>query len=365
MIAAHPASIAVNGRYRTHRITGVQRYANEIVSRIESSAEVLVPRNGKRALGHLWEQTALPFLCRRRILWCPSASGPMFYRRQVVTVHDLFALEHPEWYSQSYARWYGVMMTSLIRNALALIAVSQFTKYRLVQKLGCAPDKITVIHNGLTTGVSRTASDKIAAARRALRIPPGPYVLSLSSLETRKNLGATLAAWRLLQGRPSTTATLILAGAAPDPAIYAAQKLPIDLPKVHCTGYVPEEHLAALYSGASLFVFPSLAEGFGIPLLEAMACGVQCIASSNSSLTEVGGDMVTYVDPLQPSSIATAIEKLLHDGASPDRPFEPAIKRARLFSWDGAAAQTLNILERCAHQVSPGHLPKRYHKHAN
>lgn len=357
------SAIVVNGRYQAHRITGVQRYAHEIVSRIAPSVDLLVPRNGKGPLGHLWEQTALPALCRGRLLWSPSASGPVFYQRQVVTIHDLFAIEHPEWYSASYSNWYRVMMKSIISRAVALIAVSHYTKSRLVSVLGCDPDRITVIRNGLTTECRRTDGARIQQARAALSIPAGPYVLSLSSLEARKNLKTILTAWLALRQDVRGSATLVLAGAKPDPAVYAAQNLPQDLPNVHFTGYLPEEHLAALYSGASVFLFPSLAEGFGIPLLEAMACGVRCITSSTSSLPEVGGDVVTYVDPLNSTELAGAIHRLLNEGASPERPFEPAMERARQFCWSEAAGKTLSVLEQAAAQSELVTLSSGYPNH--
>lgn len=349
-------SIVVNGRYRVHKITGVQRYAHEITSRLDAQngkgrgtpLDVLGPVKAKGSLGHLWEQTVLPAACRGRLLYSPCASGPAFYSRQVVTFHDTFPIEHPEWYGSAYSAWHRFLIARLATECLHVIAVSEYTKSRLVHLLGCDPDQITVIHNGLTRSCERVGADKIEAARLALKLPTRNYVLSLSSLEKRKNLRTTLEAWaRVHLSLPSNT-WLVLAGPEADESVFGQQDLPIGLPRVLYTGYVAEEHLAGLYSGASLFLFPSLAEGFGLPLLEAMACGLRAITSNTTSLPEVGGDVVTYIDPLDAAALGNAIVQAFAAGANPEQPFLPAMERARHFCWDGAATRTRAVLEAAA-----------------
>jgi glycosyltransferase involved in cell wall biosynthesis len=340
-------SIAVNGRYRLHRITGVQRYAHELVSRLKPllgpKIDVIAPKSAKGAAGHLWEQTALAIASQGRLLWSPCGSGPVYYGRQVVTFHDLFPFEHPEWYSSAYAKWYRALLPRLATGPVRLIAVSEYTKSRLVKLFGRNPDDITVIPNGLTTGCTRVGADRIAAAARALRLPSRRYVLSLSSLEKRKNLRTTIKAWAHVHPQLPQDTWLILAGPEADTTVYGSQQLPIDLPRVYLTGYVPEEHLAGLYSGASVFVYPSLAEGFGLPLLEAMACGLRSITSNNSSLPEVGGDAVRYVDALDEVGLGEAIR--LELAACDGLPYLPGIERATRFSWDRAATQTWALLQ--------------------
>jgi glycosyltransferase involved in cell wall biosynthesis len=340
-------SIAVNGRYRLHRITGVQRCAHELLSRLtplfEPRIDVLTPKSARGAAGHLWEQTALAIASKGRLLWSPCGTGPVLYPRQVVTFHDLFPLEHPEWYSSAYARWYRALLPRVAKSSLHLIAVSEYTKSRLVKLLGRNPDDITVIPNGLTTGCTRVGADRVAAAARALGLPSRRYVLSLSSLEKRKNLRTTLKAWAQVHARLPADTWLVLAGPEADTNVYGGQQLPQNLPRVYYTGYVPEAHLAGLYSGASVFVYPSLAEGFGLPLLEAMACGVRSVTSNNSSLPEVGGDAVRYVDALDDVALGEAMR--LELAANDGLPYVPAIERAMRFSWDQAARQTWALLQ--------------------
>ena len=349
--ASYPkAPVVVNGRYCTQRVTGVQRYATELVSRLEGEIDLRIPRSGRGPAGHLWEQTMLPWCCEGRLLWSPNACGPLAYARQVVTFHDLFPIEHPEWYSPAYARWYGIAMRQLAGRAMHLIAVSEYTKSRMVKLLGRAPDEITVIHNGCHVGKC-AGKEEIDAAAAALHLPTRRYVLSLCSLERRKNMDLLLAAWVEAQRQLPEDLWLVLAGARPDAAVYGEQgRHAADLPRVFHTGYVPEPYLSGLYSGASLFVVPSLAEGFGLPLLEAMACGVRCLASSATSLPEVGGEAVRYFDPHDPGELARA---LVECASLPtvSGGYEPSLQQARRFSWDTAAVRTNQVLQRTAQTV--------------
>lgn len=340
------ASMVVNGRFRTQTVTGVQRYAAEIVARLSDDAEVLVPLSGRGAAGHLWEQTLLPWSCEGRLLWNPNACGPLLYSRQVVTFHDLFPVENPEWYSAAYARWYGLAMRRLAASAMHLIAVSEYTKSRLVKVLGCSPDNVTVIHNGCHVR-GRADAEQIAAAGAALKLPGRRYVLSLGSLERRKNIPALLRAWAEVQAQLPSDLWLVLAGRQPDAAVYGQQEQTPNPPRVFYTGYVPEPYLSGLYSGAELFVFPSLAEGFGLPLLEAMACGVRCLSSRGTSLPEVGGAAVRYFDPALPGDLARMLCQMLGCQPPPTEAagYEPSLEQARRFPWDTAASRTRKVLE--------------------
>ncbi len=342
------ASYTVNARFLAHRITGIQRYAREIASRLTGSPAMLAPVSGKGFRGHLWEQTVLPRLAGGRLLWSPCGAGPLLYSRQVVTFHDLFPIEHPEWYSKPYAAWYSLMFHQLAANAVHLIAVSNYTKDRIVRVLGRDPGEITVVPNGSSASARLTTPIEASRTCAALALPSSRYVLSLSSLEARKNLPSILAAWRVAQHSLPDNVWLVLAGAQADASVFGKQNLSEIPARVHFTGYVPEEHLAGLYSGASLFLFPSLAEGFGLPLLEAMNCGLRTITSNNSSLPEVGGDAAIYVDPHNVREIADAILRHLPRTNAASDPFAPALAQAARFSWHDAAQSTEEVLLRAA-----------------
>jgi glycosyltransferase involved in cell wall biosynthesis len=341
----------INARYQAHRVTGVQRYAHEIVNRLEGAPELLAPSKGRGAMGHLWEQIVLPRLAGGRLLWSPCGGGPIAYSRQVVTIHDLFPIEHPEWYSAPYARWYKLMFEQLAAKAVHLIAVSGYTRDRIVQVLRRDPSEITVVHNGPSSTTRLTSALEASKTCAALALPTRRYILSLSSLESRKNLPTILAAWREAQRHLPDNVWLVLAGQQPDASVFGKQKLEAIPARVHFTGYVAEEHLAGLYSGASLFLFPSLAEGFGLPLLEAMSCGVRSITSNNSSLPEVGADAAWYIDPLDVRGLAAAIRRHMPKENAATAPFIPALEQASRFSWSDAAQRTQDVLRRAAAAV--------------
>ena len=345
------APYVVNARFLAHRITGVQRYAREITSRLSGSPALLQPVNGKGLRGHLWEQTALARLAGGRLLWNPCAAGPLSYRPQVVTFHDLFPIEHPEWYGRGYAAWYSFLFRRLARTAVHLLAVSEYTKGRLVQLLGVDPERVTVAPNGASPALRPATTLEAARTGAALALPSRRYVLSVSSLESRKNLRGLLAAWRVAQRSLPDTVWLVLAGAQPDASVFGKQELGPAPPRVHFAGYVPDEYLAGLYSGASLFVFPSLAEGFGLPLLEAMSCGVRAVSSDRTSLPEVGGNAVTYADPLRVGDLAGAIVQTIGRECAAAAPWVPGLERAARFSWDSSARIVEAVLERAAEQV--------------
>ena len=342
----HNSNYVVNARFLAHRVTGIQRYAREIASRLSGSPQMLAPVDGKGVRGHLWEQTMLPRQAAGRLLWSPCGAGPLSYERQVVTFHDLFPIEHPEWYSKAYARWYDFMFRRLATRAIHLIAISEYTKGRIVKVLGRDPNEITVVHNGPAASTRLTGTVEAAKACAALALPSRRYILSLSSLEARKNLPAILDSWRVAQRSLPDDVWLVLAGQQASAAVFGRQQLGAIPARVHFTGYVPEEHLAGLYSGASLFLFPSLAEGFGLPLLEAMNCGLRTITSGNSSLPEVGGDAAIYVDPLNVREIAAAILRHMPKKNAAAAPFLPAIEQAGRFSWCESARRTEDVLER-------------------
>ncbi len=342
------APYVINARFLAHRVTGVQRYAREISSRLSPAPAFLAPSRGKGPRGHLWEQAALPREAAGRVLWSPCGAGPWRYGPQVVTFHDLFAIEHPEWYSPAYARWYGFLSRRLARRAVHLLAVSNYTRDRVAQLLGRDPHEITVAPNAASDSFRPVSAERAASAAAALALPSRRYILSVSSLEARKNLRGILEAWRAVQSFVPDDVWLVLAGRPADPSVFGKQTLDPIPPRVHFTGYVPDEQLPGLYGGAFLFLFPSLAEGFGLPLLEAMSCGLRAITSNTTSLPEVGGKAAVYVDPSDPRALAAAILAHFPRESAALAPFAPSLEQARRFSWDDSARKTEDVLLRAA-----------------
>ncbi len=339
------APVAVNGRYRAHKVAGQQRYANELISRMGDAVHVIEPSKPlKGARGHGWEQFTLPGSVGTSLLWSPCQAGPAFLRNQVVTFHDLFALENPEWFSTGYAWWYRQIMPRLARNSKQLIAVSEYTKERMVALLSIPSEKIRVIHSGIGEQFRPQPPEAIALMHRRLQLPSRRYVLSVSSLEPRKNVGRILEAWALAAPLLPEDCWLVLAGGKGSAGVFAGEQLDGSAPRVHLTGYVDDELLPALYAGAEAFIYPSLAEGFGFPVLEAMACGTPSLTANNSSLPEVTGDAALHVDPMSVGEIVEGLVALINSSSLRDELKGKGLHQAARFSWDRATAETLDVL---------------------
>ncbi len=228
-------------------------------------------------------------------------------------VHDLVPVRFPEWVHPRTRRMHGAKYRHAARTCNVVIVNSRYTGNDVTELLGIAPDRVHVAYPGVDE--SFRAEGKRSTLGR-------PYVLTVATLEPRKNLGTLLDAHRTLG---SDELALAVAGAAG----WGEQPV-LDAPGVVRLGYTPHEELPALYRGAAVFVYPSLFEGFGMPVLEAMACGVPCVASSHPSLDEACGDAAIRVDPNDPAAIAAGIARALADrGALAER----GLAHAAAFTW--------------------------------
>ncbi|HUT60217.1 MAG TPA: glycosyltransferase family 1 protein [Phycisphaerae bacterium] len=366
--------IAVNSRFLTQPLTGVQRYCCELLKAVERGIEsgrldsqhcrirLLCPRGPRRDPGlrrlavqplgllrsHLWEQIELPLMVGPRLLFSPGNTGPLAVRRQVVVIHDMSAFDVPAAFRTAFGRWYRWLVPRLVRRATRVVAVSEFTRSRIIHWTGVERDRVVVIRHGVDGRFAPAGSERIEQARSALGIPPGRYVLSLGAIEPRKNLAGLLTAWGLLQGRVAPDVWLVVAGGRGAARVFAAAGLADLPPRVHMTGRVDEEHLAALYSGALALAYPSFYEGFGLPPLEAMACGTPVVVSDRASLPEVVGDAGLRVDPDDADSIAEGIAALVADDALCGRLAAEGLRRARQFTWDRTAEATWAVLRQAA-----------------
>lgn len=336
--------IFVNGRFRAHQITGLQRYAHEVTSRLSGIVHVCQPRQKLKGWrGHFWEQAILPLHSRSGVLWSPCAAGPLTAPKHVVTFHDLFPLDSPEWYTTAYVAWYRVLLKKLAKTAIHIIAVSEYTKRRIVERLGVNQSKISVVHNGVDESFFRTPRFPSRAVRSALKLPSARYLLCVGSLEPRKNLTRLMAAWAQIVSDLPSDLWLVVAGSS-DRSVYGSagiEKLP---PRVFLTGYVPDCFLIGLYAGSLGFIYPSLAEGFGLPPLEAMACGVPVLTSRVTALPEVCASAVLYADPTNVADISRSIKLLVIDASARERLSALGRERAGQFTWERTAEQTLRVL---------------------
>jgi glycosyltransferase involved in cell wall biosynthesis len=325
----------------------MQRYALELVSRLGDRLEVLRPKHPLRgSLGHLWEQVYLPLANGSGLLWSPNDTGPLSVARQVCTVHDLIPLDHPEWFNPRFVALYRCLMPRLMARLQHVIAISQFTKQRLIDLFKLDPAKITVVPNGVDQSFCPAPPDRIRQVRHALGLGDKPYVLCVSSFEPRKNLKGLLAAWAVLPASIRNEFQLVLSGARGSSKVFGDAGVGEPPPGTVFTGYVAQEDLPALYSGAEIFAYPSLYEGFGLPPLEAMASGVPVLTSNTSSIPEVVADAGVLVDPTDIDSIQEGLSRLMTDEQLRKGLSARGRERAQQMSWDRTADETWRVLER-------------------
>jgi len=341
--------LVVNTRAVGAGLTGVQRYVNEICKRLPREVNTITPgrRLGGMA-GHLWEQFMLPGLVGSRLLWSPCNSGPLSVTNQVLTVHDVATLDHPEWFNPRFAAWYRWLTPRLLRKVMRVIVGSEFIKSRLIEIFRLDQDRITVVRHGVGAEFHPRPQDEIESVHRTLRIPSARYVLSLCSLEPRKNLARLLAVWAAVIADLPSDVWLVLAGAKGSGSIFRDAGLGTIPPRVHLTGFVPDADLPALYAGALLLAYPSLYEGFGLPPLEAMACGTAVIVGDCPALRELVADAAVLVDPQDSRAIGVALRELIESAESRARFSQLGLMRAGVFTWERCADKTFATLEAAA-----------------
>ncbi len=271
---------------------------------------------------------------------------PIHPSTTVVTIHDLGYLHEPESHadrSRAYLDW---STRWSVRAAQRIIAISQATKNDLMRFYGVPPSKVTVVYHGVDTQFRRTSDDEINRAKRNLGIA-GPFILFVGTVQPRKNLVRLISAFDTIADRYPDI-QLVLAGKMgwkTDEIVATASRSPY-LNRIKLPGHVPDADLPALYSAAELFALPSLYEGFGMPVLEAMACGTPVLISDRGALPEIGGDSAVIVDPTSVDDIANGLRQLL-DEEPRERRIDLSIKRAAEFTWTAAGRRTLETILAC------------------
>jgi glycosyltransferase involved in cell wall biosynthesis len=278
--------------------------------------------------GHFWEQAVLPVRALRyELLYSPANLAPILTRANVLVIHDVASLRHPEAYSRSYVAYQRLMLPALARRARLLITVSEFSKRELVEVLRIAPERITVIPEGVDERFCAGADPGAVSARYRLA---RPYVLALGTMSERKNLAVLEPAARALRERGID---LVVAGS--DRTYLRAS--PVHLRRL---GYVAEEHLSGLYAGARALAMPSLYEGFGLPCLEAMACGTPVVAAASGALPETVGDAGLLVEARDGDAFAAALVTVACDQDVAQGLAESGRRRAAAFPWTRTVALT-------------------------
>jgi len=347
--------VFINGRFLGQRVTGVQRYARETLDALDrllaadSGAgmrwTVLVPRGTPlpafrhlavetlgRLQGHLWEQIELAWRAREGLLFSFGFTGPLFKRRQIITVHDAAVVRMPQTFNAGFRHGYQRLVRRITARAPRTMTVSQFSASEAIECFSAPAERLRVTTEGWQH-LLRVEPDPSLLDHHGLR--GRPYALAVSSPTPNKNFAAIERAVALLGADApccvvvgAADATVFRAGAANEAALLRV-------------GYVSDAQLKALYAHAACFVFPSFYEGFGIPPLEAMACGCPVIASTAPAVREVCGDAALYFDPARPEQLADRLRELFADAALGERLRAAGTRRLGFFSWDRSAALNL------------------------
>lgn len=330
--------IAINGRFQHRRISGVERYAHEISKRLQTPKRLISPQKPLGQFsGHLWEQFILPTLIKKdELLWSPANTSAWNVSNQVLTIHDASVFDHPEWFRPAFAAWTRLSWKMLANRAKAILTVSNFSRERLKFHLGTTDDRIHVVYNGVGRPFEPRSQKAIEEAKGKYGLSK-PYFIFVGTNEPRKNLQGLHRAWDELN---SKTHDLFIAGA--EGKVFSC-------PESHASAvYIPEDDLPAIYSGATAFIFPSLYEGFGLPILEAMACGTPVIASDIAVFHEVFDDAVHFVKPYVPNEITNAMQIIIDDKKLANTLREQGLKKAKELTWDRSAIKTQALLESVA-----------------
>ncbi len=271
----------------------------------------------------------------------------------VITVHDMMDLfypdafsHHPFYVNHALRAYFRVVIPRSIKNAALITAVSESTKRDILKYFNISPDKVKVIHNGIEEKFTPVKDQSLLTKVKKKYNLPDRFILYLGSTKPYKNLNGTLEAFSKLKKMYLNSGNhiyLVIGGLRHFHRSGLERKVKVlgieeDFFNI---GYIAEEDLSAVYSLAEVFLFPSIWEGFGLPALEAMACGTPVVASNTSSPPEVVGEAGILVDPMDTTSIAEALHKILDNKALRDELSERGIQRAKVFSWKIAAEKLL------------------------
>jgi glycosyltransferase involved in cell wall biosynthesis len=307
----------------------------------------------------VWEQVLLPRAAKEagvQLLHCTSNTAPLRAGVPLVlTLHDIIYLEPMDlrrgsWYQRFgnlYRRW---NVPRVVPNCQRVLTVSAFEQARIVQRQLGPAGRVQVVYNSAGDQFRRITDEAALAAARAKYSLPERFVFFLANTDPKKNLRGVLHALALLKQRGQLAFKLVMLD-YPESALEAVLR-ELNAPElrddIQLCGYVPNQELPLIYSLAQVFLYPSLRESFGIPILEAMACGTPVITSNTSSMPEVAGDAALLVDPFQPETIAAAILTLQNDASARATLVTKGLERVRSFSWRATAQQVLSVYEEVA-----------------
>lgn len=348
--------VVVNARFLTQRITGVQRFAIELSRQLiniygkeaifvapynilqkEIAEEFNVTVIGSHT-GYYWEQIELPLYLKKHgspklLNFCSVA--PLFYSNNIVAVHDITWVRYPKTYSNNFRVVYNFLIPRLCRKARNILTVSEFSKKEIAECYHIEKDKFLIVYN---------AVDKIFKKNEDQSLSNDNYFVAVSSVKENKNFPTVITSFLKLQ-KKQPNLKLYIVGDLSDKNFKAIdiQKYKLN-PNIKLLGRVSDDDLIKYYSNARGFIFPSLYEGFGIPVLEAQACGCPVISSNTSSLPEVLQDSALFCSPMDSDSFADAMDRIIEDKELRDTLIEKGYQNVKRFSWKVSAKKIAQLI---------------------
>ncbi|MDK6929009.1 glycosyltransferase family 1 protein [Klebsiella aerogenes] len=344
--------IYINARFLTQKITGVQRFAREISKKLISIRKdivFLVPSLSeiihdetldgftiievKGGGGHYWEQITLPLYLLKNnspLLISLCNVGPVFYRNQVITLHDITFVKYPQSYSKKFRLVYGLITPILLKNSKVILTVSDFSKNDIAENFKVNANRIKVIYNSVSEVFKEYKKNDV--------IDSEAYILAVSSQNYHKNFHGLIRAFSKYNGKLQLK---IIGGKT---KAFSGIGLDTNDERVSFLGRVSDEELARLYSGATCFIFPSLYEGFGIPPIEAQVCGCPVLSSDRASMKEVLRDSAVYFNPENDDEIISAINRVYADEKLRKSLIVKGELNAQRFSWYESASKLNTII---------------------
>lgn len=345
--------VVVNARFLTQKVTGVQRFAMEICLRLKTilkDVEFVTPGDviQKEAFqllnakivgshyGHFWEQSDLPIYLKSKgkpLLVNLANSAPLFYKNKIVTIHDVAYKVFPQTYPKSFLLFYSFMIPRLLRCSRHVVTVSEFSKNEITKYYGVPEENISVVYNAVSEIFKPTTANN-----------GENYFLAVSSMNYRKNFIYILDAFCKYQELGGKECLYIIGD------LKNASFKEMDLskytsnPKIKFLGRVSDEELIKYYNNAIAFVYPSFYEGFGIPPLEAQACGCPAICAKASCLPEVFGDSVLYCNPYDSDSLVSSFQKIISDNVLRKALQDKGFINTRKYSWENSAKRLRDII---------------------
>lgn len=345
--------IYVNARFLTQELTGVQRFAEQLSLSLLSQRDDLVfvsPDGivrksvadnlnvqviGKKN-GHIWEQFELPRYLKKQgapLLLNLCSTAPVFYKNQIVTHHDVTYKRYPKSFSRKFKMLYGILVPLMLRNSHRLLTVSEFSKREINEVYGVSEKKISIIYNAVSGDFAHSESSEKKEA----------YLLAVSSPNYHKNFHGMIEAFLKIKG--PNCKLKVIGKASTSFAVQDYTQLLKETGNIEFLGRVEDEQLVKLYQNALAFVFPSFYEGFGIPPLEAQACGCPVISSNTASMPEVLADSVVYFSPEDTDMMAEVMMKIISDEDLRSDLIMAGQENVKRFSWDTSATKISAILD--------------------